>query len=107
MVRISSGVFLDALRLFRRCLLYANALNDRTVPYHSASIHLSDVYLLHTPYEVCCMLNRMCGKLFMTSSSLCIGAVHRARRCLVSISLIFMCLLSRRYKAVWRNFFEN
>lgn len=52
MVRISSGVFLDALRLFRSCLLYANALNDRTVPYHSASIHLSDVYYLHTPYKV-------------------------------------------------------
>lgn len=63
MVRITGGVFLDALKLFNERALYANAINDRTVPYHSASVHLSDVYELHTPYQVC-----VCGECLFFSS---------------------------------------
>lgn len=53
MVEIARGIFLDALKVFRTRSLYANALNDNTVPYHSAAILLTDVYLLYTPYEAC------------------------------------------------------
>jgi hypothetical protein len=52
MVEIAGGVFLDALKVFRTRALYANALNDNTVPYYTAAVVLTDVYLLYTPYEV-------------------------------------------------------
>jgi hypothetical protein len=40
------------LKVFRTRSLYANALNDNTVPYYTAAVVLTDVYLLYTPYEV-------------------------------------------------------
>jgi len=37
-------VFYEALKLFRRRALYANACGDRTVPFCSASIRRHNIY---------------------------------------------------------------
>lgn len=40
-----NSIFMQGLRLFKKCSLYANIINDRSVPYYTASVSRTDPFV--------------------------------------------------------------